>query len=385
MIKNTASLISALENFAPVKSASDKSAGVTIPADPAVQGAKPDVPAELLVPAGPAGDGETAKLPEIAAGDPAGAEKVPCGGNAGEVPAAQPFVEDGKIANIDGLRQKLAAIGVAAPKPPEAPKAPAPPKAPKAPEAPEAPEAPAVPELPKSAAEVAPFSYHLVFNAMCKSASGRESIQDALSEIYGNDKAAAMVKQSLAEQEAYEVSYIQEQLNQLEQEKIASLVRQEDARQGEVLDGLLKTASNGEHREAIYSSFTMLKKAEHSLIDNPILHHSFCVGTNFGEKVAMAMQGDPSMMEDPGMVPEMAAQEGPPGPEELLAALEELVMEGQLTEEQAMQIAEEILGGGMGMEGEDPNMPKAASAEDTAADEHLTKVAEYIESLVGTA
>lgn len=376
MSKNINDLVQKLANFSPVKSAS-----VSIPEDPAVKGTATDVPADgLITPVGPKGDGEAAKLPEVPTSDPAGEHKVVEGEVASEVPAAKPFAEGGKIANIDSLRQKLANIGCAAPA------AAAPAAAPAAPAAVPAVKDPAA-EIPKEASEAAPFSYHLVFNAMLKSSSGRASIEDAISEIYGNEKAASLVKQSLAEQEAFEIAYATEQLANLERDKVASVIAEEEARQNAVLNEMLKGASSQEQYDDIRNSFLLLKKAENSIIDNPALHQHFCAGTVLAEKIAAAMQADPAMMEDPGQMPEMAEQGGEPSPEELIAALSELVQSGQITEEQATQIAEQLLGGmegmgaegGMGGEGE---MPKQASALESSADAHLTKVAAFVEALV---
>jgi hypothetical protein len=369
MNRDITQLVNALKVFPPA--GTTKQAGADSVSDPAVCGAPAISGDAATEPHGTNGDGIAATLPGVSPGMQSPMVEQGAGPNA---PAAKPFVESGKMANIDILRQKMAAIATGSTSAP-------------------APAATSEEVTSKEAAapQVAPLGYHLVFNSMLKSAKGREAIEDALSEIHGVEKAAHMVKQSLAEQEEFETSYLRDQLEAIEHQKLAYAAQQEHDRQAEHLQTMLKQASTPEQHKAITDSYFLLKSAEARFIDHEVAHADFSAGAVIGEKVAAAMMEDPALMEDPSQMEELQEPGGEPSPEEILAALEELVASGELTPEQAQQIAEALFGGmegamppgaegGMppGMEG---MPPKEASALVSESAKHLQSVATFVESV----
>jgi len=367
---NMQALIADLQNFAP-----EKSAGVNIPEDPAKAGTKTETSADTIKNAGPEGKGEAAKVPDITSEEPAGEHKVVEGDVAGEVPGGKPFVEGGKIANIDALRQKLAtafaggkAAGDAA--------------GDAGPDAKQASETPVV-----------PFSYHVVMEAMMKSAAGREQIEAAVAEIHGVENAAAMMKLALNEQEEFETNLLYQQLERMEQEKIAAFYQQERERQQEVLNALIESASTEEEKQAALASFRELKRAEQEFLnsDDPSAHQSFSFGVTLAEKAAAAMAQDPNM--DPAAMEAMmgAPEEGgEPSIEEVIAALEQLVQSGQISPEDAEALLAELMGGEGGMGGMGGEMlpgmegmpPKQASELLKDIDGVLYKHAEFASQLI---
>ncbi len=372
MAKDLKSLVSQLANFGKAASI-DQSVS-----DPAEKGqASTDVPKDRLIAplAGQSASIET--TPAISASEPAGEAKVEHGESTGKVTPAQDYVEPATVAGaksaatlIEGaasLRSKLANFG----------KAEAAPVAP----APQATPAEVAPEL-KEASYVPGNHLLKVAAHLMSSAAGVELVNKALSEIQGEQEARSMVKAAADEYYANVRAYTEQRLAQADHEEAQMKYAHAIQQQVDLFAELTKEASEQEFAD-IDSSAALLKRASEIFEDNPIANACHMLGLQAAQKVAAAM--------DQGMPPEVAAQmageegmgdeEGAPSPEEIMAALEALVSQGIISEEEAMQIIQELGGGGAPEGGEMPpqggEMPKEASAA-VAADHALEQVASLI-------
>lgn len=366
MARDLNHLLSDLRAFDPTKSASVSPENTN---DPAECGMASAVPAEMHDPSGSAAT--LASMPE-APTMPGGIEKSPQGSVT--APAPGPFVTSGKEANawqsnLAGLRSKLANFGGAA-----APAAPA-----------------AAPVKSAAEADLSGFGkYHLLIAAhLMKSASGRVAMDQALNEVVGLEVGRDLLKSAAAEQAEFEAGYLQEKIAAAEQYELHQIDAAQRAQLAAEYRELTKSAS-AEDITKINQSLFIMKKAEDLFAAHPEAHHAFLVGVDSANKFAAAMEAPPM---DPaaGMPPEAGeemAPEGPPSPEELEAALMELVQAGAITEEQAIELLQQIMGGAEGgapppdMEGMPPGaeaMPPEEIAKAAAyADAHLDKVAHVL-------
>lgn len=379
MAKDLKSLVSQLANFGKAASI-DQS--VT---DPAEKGqASTDVPKDRLIAplAGQAASTET--TPAISASEPAGEAKVEHGESTGKVTPAQDYVEPATVAGaksaaslIEGaasLRSKLANFGkteVAAP-------APAPAAVPAAP----APAADATAPAETKEASYVPGNHLLKVAAhLMSSAAGIDLVNRALTEIQGEQEARNMVKAAADEYYSSARAYTEQRLAQADIEEAQIKYAHAVQHQVNVFSELTKEASEQDFAD-IDNSAALLKRAGEIFEDNEVAYACHTLGLQAAQKVAAAM--------DQGMPPEMAAQmageenmggEGAPSLEEIEAALEALVSQGIISEEEAMQIAAELMGGAPAEGGMPPEgggeMPKEASAA-VAADQALEQVAALI-------
>jgi hypothetical protein len=380
MARDLTNLLSDLRAFDPLKSASVSPETAT---DPTEAGTATAVPDTLH---NPSGSNATLSTPPEAPTMPGGIEKSPQGSVT--APAPGPFVTNGKEAasfqaGIASMKSKLAAFGSPAPTSPQ-----------------KSPQAYAAQTTAKQASEDATAGfgrYHLLIAAnLMKSASGRELMNKALDEVIGVEDARALLKSAAAEQAEFEAGYLQEKIAAVEQYELDKQAAYERAVLAQEYRELTKSAS-AEDVEKINKSLFIMKKAEDLFAAHPEAHHAFLVGVQSANKFAAAMEEMPPGAE--GMPPEAMAEmapeagaemapEGPPSPEELEAALMELVQAGAITEEQAIQLLEQILGGEgggempPGAEGMPPGaeeMPPEEVAKAAAyADAHLDKVASVL-------
>ena len=205
-------------------------------------------------------------------------------------------------------------------------------------------------------------AYHAkIASIMLGSEHGRAVVAAELDRVISHQEALELIKQASTMQQHYEqlgAANLEQQqamhahMNQLEMEKIA-LAREYEALQPEertlldTIQGTIKLAS-----------------ARYDAIPNGSLFQDWLVK---GAGDMGAMMGDPAMMaamQGGGAPPEMPA--GPEGGEgggleELIMMLEQLVASGEVTEEEAMQVAQILM---QEAEGASPSgeIQKAASA-----------------------
>jgi hypothetical protein len=364
MAKDLKSLVSQLANFGKAASI-DQS--VT---DPAEKGqASTDVPKDRLIAplAGQAASTET--TPAISASEPAGEAKVEHGESTGKVTPAQDYVEPATVAGaksaaslIEGaasLRSKLANFGKTEVAAPAAP----------------------APAETKEASYVPGNHLLKVAAHLMSSAAGIDLVNRALTEIQGEQEARNMVKAAADEYYSSARAYTEQRLAQADIEEAQIKYAHAVQHQVNVFSELTKEASEQDFAD-IDNSAALLKRAGEIFEDNEVAYACHTLGLQAAQKVAAAM--------DQGMPPEMAAQmageenmggEGAPSLEEIEAALEALVSQGIISEEEAMQIAAELMGGASAEGGMPPEgggeMPKEASAA-VAADQALEQVAALI-------
>lgn len=354
--------------------------------DPAEQGTKTDVGGDAASVdtkdvKGAAGT-STGDLPETDPKvEPAAGEKAPEGSAAGEVPAATAFVEPKKASDfregLSGLRSKLAAAVTVTPAEPAGDQA-------------KAAGDPETPTADKVAAEASELSVSArVFRALMKTASGRHLVEDAIADDLGRQEAAELIKLAAEDIDAKEAAELNAKLAWLEeQEELQTLAQIQEAQAAQYAE-LLKTAETDEDRRKIAAHYMIgeqlkTKYAAENISDEEAFH-AFN-GFELGNKIAAAMAG--------GMPPEeaMPMPEGEPSIEEIEAALAELVATGQIPEEVALQLLQELAGEVGGEEAGAPlppgmeNMDKAAAVDlNVEVTEHLKEVNTFTGTLFETA
>lgn len=323
-------------------------------------------------------------------------------------PATQDFVEPGKLATdfqsaAASIREKLASASWFTPPAPAAPAAPA---------ATPGSHLRVVPDSEKCASE--PGAIHLKIAAhLLDSERGRVLVSEALEEVLGKEAAAELVKAASSEQQQFEKEYLIEKLAAAEQaEKYASAyaahVEMELAS-----EELIKQATAGmsgkeasEYREKVATSTQIIQRAEEAFRDHPqaladftsgvFQAHKYAAAVEAGADPAAAMaEGDPAAAGLPPEAGGAGGEEAPPSPEEIQAALIELIQAGIITEEQAEQLLQAVAQGGgapppgaeggappPGAEGGAPppegELPPEEAAKVAAIDDHLLQVASIV-------
>ena len=331
MARDISHLLSDLRVFDPSKSASASPESAT---DPAESGIASAFPAELMEPKG--ADGNLEGLPDTTT-LPGGITTV--GEGDVSVPSPGPFVTSGKEAaafqaSCQALRNKIASQFSATPA--ATPAAIAPPAV-----------QAGAPVKAASESDISGFGrYHLLISAnMMKSASGREAMNTALNEVLGLDAARDLMKSAAAEQGEFESNYLQEKIAAAEAEDANRAQAEHRADLASQYQELIKSAS-AEDIEKINQSLFIMKQAEEVFAAHPDAHYAFLVGVDQANKFAAAMEAAPEGAPPPDAGAGAAPHEGAPSPEEIQAALMELVQAGVLTEEQAVQLLQQIAGGG---------------------------------------
>lgn len=333
--------------------------------DPADKGdANTAVPSERIIAPLPGQNVSLENLPAVSSTEPAAEAKIEPGESTGKVTAAQDFVEPASVAGaksaanvIQGaaeLRSKLANFGKTIET-----------------------ATPATPELTaetKSAAYVpGDFLLKVAFHLM-ESSAGQALVNQALDEVMGHDKAAALMKRAADEHadflRDYTVLRLQEAEIEAEQMKQAAFEQQLAHQYYELTKG-----ASAEQLAAIDQSAELIKGASTLFADHPLAAQWANFGIMAAEKAAAAMEQGMAPDEAAAMAAAEGAGEGAPSPEELQSALMVLVEQGAITPEQAEQLMMELLGGGAaggaGMEGEDPT-------KQAAVNEALSKIASTI-------
>jgi polyhydroxyalkanoate synthesis regulator phasin len=376
-------LVSALNSLATVKTAS---AAENLK-DPAEVGIKTDSTTDVQKTNGSDASGQTANLPSPGASQPAAEAKVNAGDVAGEVPPAKPFVEDAPEKYAD-LRNKLASLTfdtLSA-----------------APAAPATADENAVMKwasaqgLPTPDANVASAVVGIIANVLAKSATGRQLIEDLVAEHIGAEQAVNFVKFASESVEAFEAEALAEMEKAAYEQELFEAAQAAYAEQAHNVQELIKSAANEEEATKIRQSIVLLKTAEAKYEDHPTGHHFFTLGCRMAERlVAMqkaaaeagAPQPSPEEMEQ--MLAAETGMEGAPSIDEVLIVLEQMVQAGEISPEQAQQVAEALMAGeggaeGMppGMEGMPPGMedmpPEEMAGLKAASEQHLGKVAAFV-------
>jgi hypothetical protein len=364
MARDTTALLAELRLFDPTKSASASPESAT---DPAESGVASAVPAELIEPSG--ADGNLEGLPDTTT-MPGGISTV--GEGDVSAPSAMPFTTSGKEAaafqkSCQDLRSKLASFGATAP-----------------PVAAATPATSAAAPTKEAAADTTGFGrYHLLIVAnLMKSASGRELMNRSLDEVLGLEAGRDLLKSAAAEQGEFEAGYLQEKIAAAEQH---DLDRQQESHRAELAQQyreLTKHAS-AEDITKINQSLFIMKQAEEIFAANSDAHYAFLVGVDQANKFAAAMEAAPEGAAPPDAGAGVEPPEGPPSPEEIEGALMELVQAGVLTEEQAIQLLQQIAGGAEGgmPPGAEGGMPPGAEGMPPGAEgmppEEVAKAAAY--------
>jgi polyhydroxyalkanoate synthesis regulator phasin len=343
--------------------------------DPAEAGTKTDVGSDVdLMNEQQQGTQEPATLDkQDKKTGPAADVKVEAGDATSEVPGGKPFVENGKVATdvkgkIIELKERFAQEFNPGKQASTASTAPAQ-TAPAQTAAPTATDD----EVEKAASALSPFMIQ-VLTGMLKSAAGREEIQGYLEELHGEDDARQMIKRACQDLETVELDILQKEAHALAQQEAAWTAQEDEARRQEIYAHLTKDASADEVK-ALNLSLEVVGQAHEKVAEHPFASELFKMGSATAEIYASILKtkqagamGAP-MSEEEAMA--MAAQqgagvpggEGEPSPEEIIAALEEMVASGEITEEEAQQMLQEMEAAGMLGGGE----MKAASAPEIEA------------------
>ncbi len=339
-----------LQNLQNVKAASINPEAVT---DPNVGGTKTDVAGEdLHQPTG--ANTSTADLPDKRT-LPGGIETAPLGNAGVGSPESKPFVESGKSAtelqaDIKGLMGKLAGIraDVPASTTPAAPAATAPAATATTP-------APA-----KAASEGGERRFgqaHMeIATNLMKSASGRQLMETALNEIMGKEACANLIKEAAADVEKFEQGYLTEKMAAYEDQLRQQEIQRAEADRQQAYAAWRKSASAEEIQKADDTA-DIIKVARAKFIDHPVALAHFDLGIVCAEKYAAAMDAAAAGVEGAPADPADAIAPGPEGEpsiEEIAEALAMAVQSGKMTEEQAQEILDMILGGGGGEGGAPP-------------------------------
>jgi hypothetical protein len=390
-MKSISELTARLETFGKQASSKQASADPTTVTDPAESGG----------PATPSGDNlRAAEGPNGIPGAAATLATTTEGGGL-TAPATQDFVEPGKLATdfqsaASAIREKLASASWFTPPAPAA-------STPGS-------HLTVVPAPEKCASE--PGAVHLKIAAhLLDSERGRVLVSEALEEVLGKEAAAELVKAASSEQQQFEKEYLVEKLAAAEQAEKYANAYAAHVEMELASEELIKQATAGmsgpeamDYRDKVATSAQIIQRAEESFIDHPQALADFTSGVMQAHKYAAAVEagadpaaamaaGDPAAA---GMPPEAGGaggEEAPPSPEEIQAALIELIQAGIITEEQAEQLFQAVAQGGgapppgaegglpPGAEGGAPpegELPPEEAAKVAAIDAHLVSVAAIV-------
>lgn len=346
--------------------------------DPSEKGpANTDVPKERLIAPLQGQTASTETTPAISASEPAGDAKVEHGESTGKVTPAQDYVEPATvagaksanlIAGASALRDKLANFGkLASPEMPAFIKE-------KMEEKTEEKEDEEKDE--KKASDLSENAMLKVAQMLFETPGGIGLVNKALDERLGVEQAAHLVKAASAEYVEHMREYTAQRLALMEQEELQMKQAAYEQELSTAYAELTKGASE-EQLEAVRQTSLLTSAAVDAMSVHPATQAFAGYGLDCALKMAMAM--------DQGMPPEEAAQmvanegmgedQGPPSMEEVEAALMTLIEQGVLTEEEAIQLLNELVGGAEGMEQDADQMGGMEQKEAAAVNEALGKIA----------
>ncbi len=171
---------------------------------------------------------------------------------------------------------------------------------------------------------------------------------------------------------------------QLVQEGYADIELQKQAMEQQAyieatLGGMMKAATAAE-REGIVK-LAQVHDANINEIEHPILKQAYMQGAMDGAAMEDSMggaEGGAPLPPEEAMIP--GAEEGPAGPEQIIELLDAMVQAGEIDEETAMAVAQQLMaeGGGAPEEGAMPPAEEAPAPEEGMVAEASVKVAKQL-------
>lgn len=219
---------------------------------------------------------------------------------------------------------------------------------------------------------------HQIVQELIKTASGRQLIMESIDEYTGHQAATELLEKAAAESEAAEIEAIEKMAAEyelMEHYKAAAAVQ---AEMEAAYTELTKEAS-AEDLEKIDQTAELIKQASAQYEENPVAAESFAWGVKVAAAMMEAAPGEDAAAMEAGLDQAMPEPEGEPSIEEIIAALEELVMEGAIPPEQAEEILA-MLSQAMGP-AEGGEMPAEKQASINVAAARLGDIAQIVEAV----